>query len=282
MQIIDHPQKLQKTCLDFRCSGLTTALVPTMGYYHEGHLSLMRWAREKADRVIVSLFVNPTQFGPGEDYLSYPMDFDRDRDLADSIGVDILFVPKNEQMYERNHSTFIEVPDLSHLLCGRTRPRHFQGVCTVVCKLFNLTLPNKAVFGQKDWQQLVIIKKMVRDLNLPVEIIGLPIAREKDGLAMSSRNLYLDNQQRKEAAQIYSGLQQVQVWVEEGITDKATLLKKLTDFYSQNIPSGEIDYLQLVDPEKLTPVWEIKGKALLAVAIKIGQARLIDNMLVEG
>lgn len=282
MHIIDHPQKLQKTCLDFRCSGLITALVPTMGFYHEGHLSLMRWARENADRVIVSLFVNPTQFGPGEDYLSYPRDFDRDRELAESIGVDILFVPKNEQIYARNHSTFIEVPDLSHLLCGKTRPRHFQGVCTVVCKLFNLTLPNKAVFGQKDWQQLVIIKKMVRDLNLPVEIVGLPIAREKDGLAMSSRNLYLDNQQRREAAQIYSGLQQVQVWVKEGITDKATLLKRLTDFYNQNIPSGEIDYLQLVDPEKLTPVWEIKGKALLAVAIKIGQARLIDNMLVEG
>ncbi len=282
MHIIDHPQKLQKTCLDFRCSGLITALVPTMGYYHEGHLSLMRWARENADRVIVSLFVNPTQFGPGEDYLSYPRDFDRDRELAESIGVDILFVPKNEQIYARNHSTFIEVPDLSHLLCGKTRPRHFQGVCTVVCKLFNLTLPNKAVFGQKDWQQLVIIKKMVRDLNLPVEIVGLPIAREKDGLAMSSRNLYLDNQQRREAAQIYSGLQQVQVWVKEGITDKATLLKRLTDSYNQNIPSGEIDYLQLVDPEKLTPVWEIKGKALLAVAIKIGQARLIDNMLVEG
>lgn len=282
MHIIDHPQKLQKTCLDFRCSGLITALVPTMGYYHEGHLSLIRWARENADRVIVSLFVNPTQFGPGEDYLSYPRDFDRDRELAESIGVDILFVPKNEQMYARNHSTFIEVPDLSHLLCGRTRPRHFQGVCTVVCKLFNLTLPNKAVFGQKDWQQLVIIKKMARDLNLPVEIVGLPIAREKDGLAMSSRNLYLDNQQRREAAQIYSGLQQVQVWVKEGITDKATLLKRLTDFYNQNIPSGEIDYLQLVDPEKLTPVWEIKDKALLAVAIKIGQARLIDNMLVEG
>jgi len=282
MQIIDHPPKLQQTCLDFRCSGLTTALVPTMGYYHEGHLSLMRWARENADRVIVSLFVNPTQFGPGEDYLSYPRDFDRDRELVESIGVDILFVPKNEQMYARNHSTIIEVPDLSHLLCGRTRPRHFQGVCTVVCKLFNLTLPNKAVFGQKDWQQLVIIKKMVRDLNLPVEIVGSPIAREKDGLAMSSRNLYLDNQQRKEAAQIYSGLQQAQAWVKEGITDKATLLKKLTDFYNQNIPSGEIDYLQLVDPDKLTPVWEIKGKALLAVAIKIGQARLIDNMLLEG
>ncbi len=282
MHIIDHPQKLQKTCLDFRCSGLITALVPTMGYYHEGHLSLIRWARENADRVIVSLFVNPTQFGPGEDYLSYPRDFDRDRELAESIGVDILFVPKNEQIYARNHSTFIEVPDLSHLLCGKTRPRHFQGVCTVVCKLFNLTLPNKAVFGQKDWQQLVIIKKMARDLNLPVEIVGLPIAREKDGLAMSSRNLYLDNQQRREAAQIYSGLQQVQVWVKEGITDKATLLKRLTDFYNQNIPSGEIDYLQLVDPEKLTPVWEIKDKALLAVAIKIGQARLIDNMLVEG
>lgn len=282
MELIRDPKILQDKCFYKRCAGQITALVPTMGYFHQGHLSLMKWARKNADIVIVSLFVNPTQFAPSEDLDSYPRDFERDKDLTEQEGVDILFIPDIESMYASNHDTWIQVKGLSNVLCGASRPSHFQGVCTIVCKLLMLTMPQKAIFGQKDWQQLAIIKRMLQDLNFPVEVVGLPIVRELDGLAMSSRNTYLDLQQRKEASQIYVGLLKAQQWVEQGNRDSFSILSKLEKFYRSNIPSGQIDYLELVDANELIPISHIDNEALLAVAIKVGRARLIDNIVLKG
>lgn len=282
MELIKDPNQLQDICFSKRCAGEITALVPTMGYFHQGHLSLMQWARKNATTVIVSLFVNPAQFAPSEDLNSYPRDFERDRDLAEKEGVDILFVPDVESMYASNHDTWIQVPGLSNVLCGASRPSHFQGVCTIVCKLLMLTMPYKAVFGQKDWQQLAIIKRMVQDLNFPVEVVGLPIVRESDGLAMSSRNTYLNSKQRQDASQIYVGLLKAQQWVDLGKRDSFTILSNLENFYKSSIPSGQIDYLELVDTNELVPVPYIENEALLAVAIKVGRARLIDNIVLKG
>lgn len=280
MKIITEPEELRKYCFETRCAQSSIGLVPTMGYYHQGHLDLMRWARENSQVLVVSLFVNPTQFGPDEDYESYPRDPKRDRELAEAEGVDVLFVPKPENIYAPNHATWVNVPDLSEYLCGRSRPHHFQGVCTIVTKLLNLSLPNFAVFGQKDWQQLAIVRRMVRDLDFPVEIVSRPIAREQDGLAISSRNIYLTDKQRKEAAQIYAGLLESRNCFKEGVTNSRQLLERLKNFYKKNIPSGQIDYLEIVDPEEIQPLEEVcEGCALLAVALKIGKARLIDNIL---
>jgi len=282
MEVVTDPSEVQSLCLAERCSGRRLALVPTMGYYHEGHLSLMRWARQKADTLAVSLFVNPTQFGPGEDLESYPRDFEQDCRQAEAEGVDVLFAPSPEAMYAGDYATWVEVPDLSRNLCGRSRPGHFRGVCTVVIKLFNLTLPHMAVFGQKDWQQLAVITRMVRDLNLPVQVVGRPIVREPDGLAMSSRNVYLNQEERREAASISQGLTKARDWVREGFTGREDLLARLNDFYARRMPSGRIDYLELVHPESLEPLESVEGPALLAVAVRLGRARLIDNSLLQG
>ena len=273
---------MQEYCLQARCRGQSLCLVPTMGYYHQGHLSLMRWGRQHADLLCVSLFVNPAQFGPHEDLESYPRDFERDCELAQREGVDVVFAPEAEAMYASNHATWVQVPELSRPLCGQSRPTHFQGVCTVVCKLLNLTLPHFAVFGRKDWQQLAVVKRMARDLNLPVEIVGRPIVREADGLAMSSRNTYLSSAEREQAASIFAGLKAVQQWVEQGLRDAPLLRERLQAFYAQQIPAGQIDYLEIVDPHELAPVSRVSGQALLAVAVYLGKARLIDNMLLEG
>jgi pantoate--beta-alanine ligase len=253
-----------------------------MGYFHEGHLSLMRWARENADTVLVSLFVNPAQFGPAEDLDRYPRDLERDQDLARESGVDILFTPQADEVYSPNHDTWVDVPGLSTYLCGQSRPHFFRGVCTVVCKLLNMALPHTAVFGQKDWQQMVVITRMARDLNLPVQIVGRPIVREEDGLAMSSRNAYLSDQERRQAAHIYAGLQYIQDWVRDGETGTAKLKSRLEDYYARNIPSGRIDYVHFVHPWELTPVDRIDSQVLAAVAVHVGSARLIDNMLIQG
>ncbi len=214
----------------------------------------MRWARENSDIVFVSLFVNPTQFGPKEDLNRYPRDFERDTKLAEEAGVDYLFAPETKDMYTEDHCTWVNSPKLSQYLCGKSRPGHFQGVCTIVLKLFNLVNPHLAIFGEKDYQQLIIIKKMVEDLNIPVKVIGRPIVREIDGLAMSSRNAYLTDEERKEAAHIYRGLKKAQKWVQNGHKDSESIISKLTECYMENIPSGHIDYIEIVDPENLKPV----------------------------
>ncbi len=282
MKIIKKTDEMQKLSFDLRSKGKKIVFVPTMGYFHEGHLSLMRWGRKQGDVLIVSLFVNPTQFGPNEDLSRYPRDLERDIALAEKERVDILFVPRAEDMYSDDHSSWVEVKGLSEVLCGKSRPGHFRGVCTVVCKLFNIVQPHIAVFGEKDWQQLKIIQKMVKDLNIPVKVVGRPIVREKDGLAMSSRNTYLSSEERKEATNIYKGLELARSLVKEGILDREELLTRVKNFYREKIPSGKIDYVELVHPERLQPIEKIEGKALLAVAIFIGKARLIDNILLEG
>ena len=280
MQIITDPEEMQQTGLNCRCRGERIALVPTMGYFHEGHLSLIRWARENSDRTVVSLFVNPTQFGPGEDFEDYPRDFERDSDLARELGTDILFAPTASQMYAENHATWIQVPELSRHLCGASRPGHFQGVCTVVGKLFQIVMPHLAVFGRKDWQQLAIVRRMARDLNMPVEVVGRPIVREEDGLALSSRNTYLEAGERRQAPWIQAGLKQALERIRAGETDAEAIRKRLRVYYQQHVPSGQIDYIEVVDSREMHPVQEIGDGALLAVAVYLGRARLIDNILV--
>ncbi len=281
MEVIKEPSAIQQLTLKLRSCSKITSLVPTMGYFHEGHLSLMRWARENSDVVFVSLFVNPTQFGPKEDFSRYPRNFERDKDLAKEIGVDYLFAPAKEDIYKEDHATWVGVPKLSQYLCGKSRPGHFQGVCTIVLKLFNLINPHIAVFGEKDYQQLVIIKKMVEDLNVPVKVVGRPIVREMDGLAMSSRNTYLTPSQRKEASNIYKGLLKAREWVKNGLRDSDTIISRLTECYMEHIPSGEIDYIDIVNPQTLVHQKKIKERALLAVAVYLGKARLIDNIMLE-
>ncbi len=281
MDIITNPKDFQERCLSLRGRGLTTALVPTMGYFHQGHLSLMDYARENADRVMVSLFVNPSQFGPGEDLDKYPHDLKRDTKLAEQHGVDILFAPKAGTMYEEDHATWVEVPELAKHLCGKSRPVHFRGVATIVTKLLMLSMPSLAVFGEKDWQQLAIIKRMVRDLNIPVRIEGRPIFREDDGLAMSSRNVYLTGEERAQAPAIRKGLLKIRDLAAAGEKNAKTLIQTLEKIYSETLPLGRTDYISVVDSESIQPVDEINGKTLIAVAVFMGKARLIDNCLLE-
>jgi len=278
MQQITAPSTMQDQALLWRSQGLKVGLVPTMGYWHEGHLSLVRWAREHCDRLVVSIFVNPTQFAPGEDLQGYPSDIKRDARLAQECGVDVLFCPVPEAMYAAHHATWVEVPTLAKYLCGGSRPTHFRGVATVVSKLFQLTQPSFAVFGEKDWQQLAIIKTMTRDLNMPVRIEGRPIVREADGLAMSSRNVYLAPKEREMAPKIFQGLQLGADLVHSGMRQVSSVQKQILDFYAQQIPMGQLDYLEFVDPDLISPVDQIVDSVLIAVAMRLGKARLIDNI----
>jgi pantoate--beta-alanine ligase len=278
MDIIKNPSEMQAAALKALQSGKKTALVPTMGFFHEGHLSLIRWARDNADKVVVSLFVNPAQFGPGEDLERYPRDMDRDVRMAESSGVDCLFAPRPGELYPPGFDTWVESPGLSQKLCGESRPGHFRGVATIVCKLFNLTLPGLAVFGLKDRQQLMIISKMVRELDLPVDIVARPTHRESDGLAMSSRNAYLSPEQRKSAPHIYKGLLMIRDHVRSGKTDCQELEKLLAGYYLKNIPGAIIDYLRVVDSSTLKRPSMAGEGTFLAAAVKLGRARLIDNI----
>lgn len=282
MEQISVISQIQARVQKARQEGKVISLVPTMGYFHEGHLSLMRYARKHSDLVLVSLFVNPTQFGPGEDFEAYPRDLERDKKLAQEQGVDILFTPSKDEMYLPNHLTYVRVDKLDKFLCGRSRPTHFQGVCTVVLKLFNICQPDFAVFGQKDWQQLIIIKKMVEDLNVGVKVVGHPIVREPDGLAMSSRNVYLSKEERKQAAKIYQGLLLAKKLVEQGEVETSRIKERVQNFYQEQIPLGKLDYLEIVHPFELTSLERIEDKALMAVAMQVGKARLIDNLLLRG
>ncbi|ACS79342.1 pantoate--beta-alanine ligase [Maridesulfovibrio salexigens] len=281
METISNPQELQNLCLMLRAEGKKIGLVPTMGYFHEGHLSLMDAARKQCDVLIVSLFVNPTQFGENEDLDAYPHNLERDSELAEKRGVDILFTPIRDDMYFEDHSTWVEVPDLATNLCGKSRPIHFRGVATVVTKLFMTAQPHVAVFGQKDWQQLAIIKRMVRDLNIPVDVQGHEIVREESGLALSSRNVYLTEDEKSVAPNIQKGLQKMRDWVTAGESDAAKLKSDLVEFYAETIPTGRVDYIEIVHPENINILKNVGDSALCAVAIQLGNARLIDNLLIK-
>lgn len=283
MQIVTEPKTLQQTCLRWRADGLRIALVPTMGYYHAGHESLMRAAREAGDKVVVSLFVNPAQFGPAEDLASYPRDLERDAATAKEAGADILFVPRPDDMYPEAFGTWVDVPDLSSHLCGQSRPGHFRGVATVVAKLFMLAQPACAFFGMKDWQQLAVLRRMAADLNIPCELVACPIVREADGLAMSSRNIYLSVEERAQAPHLYKGLQAGRELVLRGETNAEAVARAIRDYWRAHLPLGVEDYLSIVDPATLQPLTHIGLKALAACAVRLGKARLIDNIfLAEG
>ncbi len=278
MDIIEKPEEMQNFSEALRLSGKRIAFVPTMGYLHEGHLSLMREGRKRGDVLVVSIFVNPTQFGPGEDYDRYPRDLERDIGLMRDIPVDVVFHPSAQDMYPEGYQTFVEVTELTKYLCGRSRPGHFRGVTTVVAKLFNIVKPHVALFGYKDYQQLKVIERMVKDLNYGVEIVGMPIVREKDGLAMSSRNSYLSPEERKDALSIYRALKKAEEMFKEGVRDAEEIRRTV-----RSMLKGEIDYVSVCDPETLVEIeGEIKDRALLAVAVKIGKARLIDNTILGG
>jgi len=259
-----------------REAGKTVGLVPTMGYLHDGHLELIRRASEKCGTVVVSIFVNPTQFGPGEDYERYPRDLERDVRLAGQAGADAIFNPPVEEMYPPGYCTYVEVERLTEVLCGRSRPGHFRGVATVVTKLFNIVQPDAAFFGQKDAQQALVIRRMVADLNISVEVVTVPTVREPDGLAMSSRNVYLNGQERRAAAVLYKSLCLAKDAYEKG-TRRASELRRLVWETIEREPLAHIDYVEIYTYPELMPVEEITGPVLLAIAVKIGRARLIDN-----
>ena len=280
MQIIESPAELQLAALALRSAGETIALVPTMGNLHEGHLSLVRAARARASKVIVSDFVNPTQFGPNEDYAAYPRTFEADCALLEREGADIVFHPAPEAMYPEGTSVSLVETSLSKYLCGASRPGHFNGVCTVVAKLFLLAQPHVAVFGKKDAQQLRVLRRMVRDLNFPIEIVGSPIVREPDGLAMSSRNQYLAPAQRREAPALHHALEACEAAFASGERSVAVLRKRILDVLSAEAPSGVPDYVTLADDETLVPLDDtatITRPVLAALAVRFGTTRLIDN-----
>lgn len=253
-------------------------LVPTMGALHEGHLSLIRQARFDNDVVIMSLFVNPIQFVEGEDYQTYPRDFNKDKELAKNAGVDILFYPKIKEMYPRKILTFVEVKNLTEGLCGRFRPGHFQGVTTVVIKLFNITKPHTAYFGQKDYQQALVIKRMIEDLNYDLEIIIMPIIRDTDGLALSSRNTYLNEVERKSAGILYKSLQLAKQLLDSGERQTKEIIRQMNNLIkTENLIQPQ--YIEIVDSQTLKPVKRVKKEILIALAVKIGKTRLIDNIL---
>ena len=281
MQIIADPRSFQKLCLEFKSKGLTLALVPTMGALHEGHKSLMDAGRKLADKLLVSIFVNPAQFGPSEDFTRYPRPFEEDCALDRACGVDVLFAPESSAMYEPGHATWVEVPALAENLCGKSRPGHFRGVCTVVLKLFNLAQPDIALFGEKDRQQLCILKKMAEDLNLPLTVRGCPTVREADGLALSSRNKYLSAEERRQAAQIIKGLRLAEELCLKGEKSSAALSAAVRDYWRVNMPDGILDYLEFVHPDNLAPLNDLKETAIAAAAVKFSAARLIDNIVLE-
>jgi pantoate--beta-alanine ligase len=280
MEIIRTPEAMQQRALDVKRQGKRIGFVPTMGFLHEGHLSLMRLARNRCDVLVVSIFVNPAQFGPNEDLSAYPRDFERDEQLCERAAVDIVFYPEPGAMYAADASVWVDEVKLSAGLCGAARPGHFRGVCTVVAKLFNVVQPDLAVFGEKDAQQLRIIERMVRDLNIPVTIVRGPIVREADGLAMSSRNKYLSVTQRANALCLQRALQRAQSLVAKGERTAAVIGQAMRELI-EGVPEAAIDYIEFVEDQTLAPVDCIEGRILVALAVKIGSTRLIDNALLE-
>ncbi len=280
MKIIKSCSEIQKFCNSARYEGKTIGFVPTMGFLHEGHLSLMRRSRAENDLSVISIFVNPTQFGPGEDYSTYPRDLERDSEMAESVGVDVIFTPEVKDMYPNGYATFVNVEGLTNKMCGISRPTHFRGVTTVVSKLFNLVHPNRAYFGQKDAQQAIVIKRMTEDLNFDIQIIVMPIVREQDGLAMSSRNKYLNTEERKASLVLSQSLFLAQKLISQGNTDTKEIYNLIKDKISSE-PLAKIDYIAIVDANNLEEVDKIKKNTLIALAVFIGRTRLIDNIIIE-
>ncbi|MFZ5752790.1 MAG: pantoate--beta-alanine ligase [Bacillota bacterium] len=282
MLVFTKIQEMRNWVKERRDSGQEIGFVPTMGYLHDGHLSLVAAARQENQGVVMSIFVNPTQFGPQEDYAAYPRDLARDCRLAEEAGVDVVFAPGVEEMYpDYPPLTVVDVKEITKGLCGASRPGHFAGVATVVTKLFNIVQPDRAYFGQKDYQQVQVIKRMVKDLNIPVTIKTVSIKREEDGLAMSSRNTYLSPEERKEALCLSEALKLCQELYEKGVTATSELIEAMSARINQE-PNAQIDYVAICDAESLVPVKEIRNRVVVALAVKIGRTRLIDNMVIGG
>lgn len=276
IQNVSEMKALSKSVID---DGKTIGFVPTMGYLHKGHLSLVQKAKEENDIVVVSIFVNPTQFGPNEDYNRYPRDLERDLRLLNPFNVDYIFNPSVEEMYPAYYSVYVDETEMSKYLCGARRPGHFRGVCTVVTKLFNIVRPTRAYFGQKDAQQFRILRRMVENLNMDVEMVEMPIVREPDGLAMSSRNVYLSDEERREAPRLYKSLLEAKRLIDGGERD----VQKIKDAMQRvlNHPLLKIDYIEVVDEKRLIPVDRIEGDVIVAIAVFFGKARLIDNVIIR-
>lgn len=283
MKVIEKACSMREEIDDLRKKGYIIGFVPTMGYLHKGHIGLIRKAKDECDRVALSIFVNPTQFGPAEDLKTYPRDFKKDCQLAEKEGIDYIFYPSEEELYGSGYKTFVEVKDLSKIMCGRVRPDHFRGVCTVVLKLFNIVNPHKAYFGEKDYQQLVIIKKMVKDLNLFIEIRSCPTVREKDGLALSSRNKYLSKEERENASLLYRCLSTVQDMVNRGEKDLEKIKDDVLRELKENRFVKKVDYFDFRDATTLSERKRVRkhsDKILAALAVWIGNTRLIDNKII--
>lgn len=280
MKIVGTIQEVREQVNEWKKQGLSVGLVPTMGYLHEGHKSLIDASVAGNDRTVVSVFVNPMQFGVGEDLESYPRDMQRDAALCESAGADLIFHPEPPEMYPQDFSSFVDMSTLTGGLCGKTRPIHFRGVCTVVSKLFNIVTPDRAYFGQKDAQQLAVIRHMVSDLSYGIEIVGCPIIREEDGLAKSSRNTYLNPQERQAALCLSRSLRQAKALLEGGETSASAVVDSIRTEIGKE-PLARIDYVEVVDWKKLEPVETIDGAVLVAMAVYIGKTRLIDNIIFE-
>lgn len=280
MRIIESIAEMQQAAEGWRCDGKRIGLVPTMGYLHEGHLELMRSLRPQCDVLVISIFVNPAQFAPNEDFERYPRDLERDIRLASAVGVDIGFMPQVAEVYPEGYQTYVTVTEVAAPLCGRSRPIFFRGVATVVAKLFHMVKPHVAVFGEKDFQQLVTVRRMVQDLNMEIEIIGYPTVREADGLAMSSRNAYLTPEQRPKAVRLNQSLRRAQALVQGGEQAGEVILNKVREVLDED-NDVRIDYAELCDPATLQPVTRVEGPTLLALAVHVGVARLIDNAILK-
>lgn len=278
MKIVETIKEVREQVRAWRKEGLSVGLVPTMGYLHEGHKSLIDRAVAENDRVVVSVFVNPMQFGPTEDLESYPRDMERDATLCESAGASLIFHPQPEEMYSEDFSSYLDMNTLTGGLCGKSRPIHFRGVCTVVSKLFNIVTPDRAYFGQKDAQQLAVIRHMVNDLSYGIEIVGCPIIREEDGLAKSSRNTYLSTTEREAALVLSRSLGEGKALLESGEKDAQKVKQVITEKI-QSEPLAKIDYVEIVDWNTLEPVEKVEGKILTAIAVYIGKTRLIDNFI---
>jgi pantoate--beta-alanine ligase len=279
MKTIENISRMSTFVKMMKKEGKSIGFVPTMGYLHEGHMSLVKAAKKHTDVVVMSIFVNPIQFGPKEDFEKYPRDLRHDEGLARDAGVDVIFYPSLKEMYQQGYATYVTVEKLSDTLCGESRPGHFKGVATVVTKLFNIVRPDVAYFGQKDMQQALMIKKMASDLNMGIDVKIMPIVREEDGLAMSSRNMYLSEAEKKDATIMYQSLKQAETIIKQGERDAKRIVRTIEEMIKQK-PTARIDYVKVVDAKELKDIKTVSGETIIALALFFGQTRLIDNTIV--